>query len=338
MCGKDRSDAPAVPGKMSVSIDLATFERRFKNVCKFLTEQKLDALTVVLGPTDENVTESEASAFFHWLLGFEFPDTLIAITANSISFLSSKKKIQILEQLSRFSLKCNFFIRDKNDESLGYASVVSSISSCRRVGKIARTTGQDFATDWLAFAERNTNEFVSVQHISQIWCLKEKQEIDYIIYASQLCEVLLSDVVFENLKKNFFMSHSLLESKVFEGIETKSSGISGILPRGESVDYFEIYGVTIHQHKFFWNVEITCKYKSYMATVARIFISSAAPTEMREKLNQLNECRSLFNRCLKTGLTSKQIFQDICKSMEKIENIGSDFERYFGQSVRLLIF
>lgn len=319
---------------MSVTIDLRSVERKIGSIRQFLKEFKYEGLTVALGPTDENVTESDASAFYHWLLGFEFPDTILTITASTISFLSSKKKINILEQLKSLSIETKFFIRDKDNETIGLESIWSALCTKGRIGHVIRTSGSDFASDWLKFIQSKAEALEPIFHISNLWKVKDKKEVDYIIYASQLCEVLFTDVVFEGLKTNFNISRAALEGKIFDAIESRLSFLTRILPRDESVEYFEIFRVNISQLKNIWNVELTCKYKSYLATFSRIFVSSSIPQEQKNQLTIFYESCSTLLRCVRTGLTSAQIYDDICSIIKSKQNAGLVFDLHtFGQSV-----
>jgi nucleosome binding factor SPN SPT16 subunit len=317
---------------MSVTIDIENFERKFKLVQQYLTKGNFEALSIALGPTDENINESEASGFFHWFLGYEFPDSVIIITKDCVAFLSSKKKIQILQQLSQSSVRTDFVTRVKEDETIGLTRFYEPNLSVRRLALISRSTGSDFANDWVKFVEEKVPLVEKVTDVTSLWTVKEKTELDYILYASQLCEVIFNDVIAVALREYFSITSSTLRRQVLDVLEKKSHGIASILPRQESVEYFEIFDVKIIQSVDLYCVDITCKYKSYMSSFSRVFLQSS--TENVSKFNALNDARAHLIPLLKSGASSLSIHNDMKKYLKTLDQSGIVYNiASFGHSV-----
>ena len=60
-----------------------------------------DAIAVVTGSANEEELYSKSAALQTWLLGYEFPDTVIAICSRSITILTSPKKGVLLLRHAR---------------------------------------------------------------------------------------------------------------------------------------------------------------------------------------------------------------------------------------------
>lgn len=325
---------------MSVNIDITSFERRASAVFKYMDDRKFSALCIALGPTDEANNESEASSFFHWLLGFEFPDSLIAFHDGSVSFLSSKKKIDLLQQLKSSKISTAFFTRNKDDETMGYTAILRDIREKSKVGCLSRSMlSNDFASKWMQFLN-DSHRFVVevVNSVSSIWEKKDPQELEYISYAGQFCEILLSEVILESLKKNFNTSVSVLENKLLASVESKSSILSKILPKSESADFFELSKCELLPFKTHWVVSLDCKYKSYHACLSRSILSSSCPDEIRDKCDYAYQIRNYLHRQLKVGTQFKSIQNNVKNwSNENCPGFGPSFGDNFGHGVLCLL-
>ena len=83
----------------SVKIDREHLQRRIARLVAAWT-WPLDALLLVTGKTADDAMEHKVLAMHFWLLGIEFPETLIAILKTGrIIFFTSSKKVECLRQV-----------------------------------------------------------------------------------------------------------------------------------------------------------------------------------------------------------------------------------------------
>nr|KYP76018.1 FACT complex subunit SPT16 [Cajanus cajan] len=112
MADHRNGSAQAANGKASAvgtaySIDLNAFQTRLKTFYKHWDEQKTDlwgssdAIAVACPPPSEDLRYLKSTALNLWLLGFEFPETIMVFTKKQIHILGSQKKASILESVKK---------------------------------------------------------------------------------------------------------------------------------------------------------------------------------------------------------------------------------------------
>ncbi|KAL5060668.1 hypothetical protein RYX36_032272 [Vicia faba] len=104
--------AQAANGKSSAAgsayaIDLTTFQTILKSFYNHWDEHKAniwgssDAVAVACPPPSEDLRYLKFTALFLWLLGFEFPETIMVFTKAQIHILCSQKKASIIESVKK---------------------------------------------------------------------------------------------------------------------------------------------------------------------------------------------------------------------------------------------
>ena len=83
--------------QMSITLDQRLFNERIKNITSQLNEGQ--SLVIVAGVQNEDLIYLKSVCAQNYLLGFEFPETLMAISNSKVSFVSSSKKLGILATL-----------------------------------------------------------------------------------------------------------------------------------------------------------------------------------------------------------------------------------------------
>ena len=95
-----------------ITIDAERFFARLGKLEGSLTAHKadwdgMDALCIPLGPTDADTPYSKGASMHLYLLGYEFPDSIMLLTKGNFYFMATPKKCKYLKE----------WIVDKQDEN-----------------------------------------------------------------------------------------------------------------------------------------------------------------------------------------------------------------------------
>ncbi|XP_057979324.1 FACT complex subunit SPT16-like [Malania oleifera] len=110
----ERRNGSAQPGNgkaagagTAYAIDLDNFSKRMKALYSHWNENKSnlwassDVLAVATPPASDDLRYLKSSALNIWLLGYEFPETIMVFMKKQIHFLCSQKKVSLLEVVKR---------------------------------------------------------------------------------------------------------------------------------------------------------------------------------------------------------------------------------------------
>ncbi|PIA25479.1 hypothetical protein AQUCO_11400033v1 [Aquilegia coerulea] len=103
----DHRNGSAAGGGPSYDIDLQHFMKRLKVFYSHWKENKVDlwsssdALVVATPPASDDLRYLKSSALNMWLLGLEFPETIMVFMNKQIHFMCTQKKASLLENLKR---------------------------------------------------------------------------------------------------------------------------------------------------------------------------------------------------------------------------------------------
>jgi nucleosome binding factor SPN SPT16 subunit len=161
---------------MSIKLDISAFERRAERL------KQLGDLLFVTGLADEQLTYQKSTAIQTWLLGYEFPETIILSTAEKLYFLTSMKKSLILDQLKdQKTVKLEIFKRSKDPAAnkLVLSKLVDKIGP--KIGVVLKdvASGKSVSEWEAAFGDRSEKVDVSSE-IAVL--LSQKDESEMVIY------------------------------------------------------------------------------------------------------------------------------------------------------------
>ncbi|OVA08640.1 hypothetical protein BVC80_5555g2 [Macleaya cordata] len=94
-------------GGSGYAINLENFNKRLKAFYSHWTEHKTDfwgssdALVIATPPASDDLRYLKSSALNMWLLGLEFPETIMVFMDKQIHYLCSQKKASLLEVLRK---------------------------------------------------------------------------------------------------------------------------------------------------------------------------------------------------------------------------------------------
>jgi nucleosome binding factor SPN SPT16 subunit len=187
---------------MDVNINAEKFFQRLEKFQTDWTEHKStrwggsDAICIPFGATSSDaVSYSKSSAMHLYLLGYEFPDSIIVITKNSFYFMSTKKKCAYLESAlvgTSSPISVNLIEKDKDDGvnkerfhnllsviRKGGGKRLGSLFSVEYVGK--------FIPQWLDLVRQGEIEMFEIAPVlGMFFATKDEGEIDLSKRASVL--------------------------------------------------------------------------------------------------------------------------------------------------------
>ncbi|KAI3445460.1 hypothetical protein Pfo_002125 [Paulownia fortunei] len=111
----------------SYTINLESFSKRLKMLYSHWSEFKNDlwggseVLAVATPPPSEDLRYLKSSALNIWLIGYEFPDTIMVFMKKEIHFLCSQKKVSLLEVVKKSAkdavgVEAIMHVKAKNDD------------------------------------------------------------------------------------------------------------------------------------------------------------------------------------------------------------------------------
>ncbi|KAL7416408.1 FACT complex subunit-domain-containing protein [Mrakia frigida] len=192
----------------------------------------VDAIVVLVGDPDEDGVYKKSTALQTWLLGYEFPSTLIVFTKDQITFVCSSSKAKILAQLSAGSPDIPIVILPKGkDPSNHIPNVIKQIGETgegKRIGVLLKEKHKGKLVDeWtkaLGEAEKKLDEVDIAPGLSAVMALKDASELKHIATAARLNTTLMTHYFVEKMASTIEadkkLSHekasspSLVESKI----------------------------------------------------------------------------------------------------------------------------
>ncbi|GJJ12499.1 hypothetical protein Clacol_006742 [Clathrus columnatus] len=216
-----------------------------KNKEDYETLGDVDAILIVAGESskeDEPVrktTAFQAILLQTWLLGYEFPTTLILFTKDKIYFLCSPSKAKHLVQVeqSHPSVPIQIFVqpKPKDPPNDALANFLKVYRSCSKVGIIAKEkhTGKVIEEWEKALKEQGVKvESVDVAHcVSSFMAVKDDEEFKWMKTAANLSSTLLTHHVAVKLEQILDKETKITHQSFADQIEARiGSGDGERLP------------------------------------------------------------------------------------------------------------
>ncbi|KAJ2611732.1 FACT complex subunit spt16 [Coemansia sp. RSA 1804] len=160
-----------------------------------------------------------------WLLGYEFPNTLMIFTKEKIYILASQKKAKILQPLQSVADGVSLEVlvhgkdADKNKETFrtlvsvitGNGSSVGVLTDDATDGKIVDEWAAAYGPEKAAIAEHSVNRFVS-----SVLAVKEGSELESEKTAAAMCTSAMQDYFIDEMAKTFDEGKNISNEKIAE--------------------------------------------------------------------------------------------------------------------------
>ncbi|KAF5174981.1 Fact complex subunit spt16 [Thalictrum thalictroides] len=314
----------SAPGRGGTyAINLESFTKRLKVFYSHWKENRTDhwgssdALVVATPPVSEDLRYLKSSALNMWLLGLEFPETIIVLMNKQIHFLCTQKKASVLATLKKpakvtVGTEIVMHVKAKSDdgtalmdEMLGAirAQLKSSGHDYPVVGYLAKEAPEgNLLETWNKKLKTSNFQLADVTNgFSELFSVKESNEITNVKKAAILTSSVMKYHVVPKLEKiideEIKVSHSTLmddaEKSILEPARVK------VKLRAENVDIcyppiFQSGGVfdlkpsaSSNDDKLYYDSTsvIVCaigsRYNNYCSNIARSFLIDANPIQIK---------------------------------------------------------
>ncbi|KAI9708840.1 MAG: FACT complex subunit spt16 [Chrysothrix sp. TS-e1954] len=201
-----------------VVIDKDTFQNRLTS---FLTEWRNDkrnndvlfggatSIAIVFGKTDEVVGFQKNNAFQYWLLGYEFPVTLILLTLEKTYIVTTKKKASYLEPLNSSKTPIELLLRGKDhDENMKLFDKCTEIikSSGKKHGVLAKLQPiGPFVDEWKEAFNKTASDVEEVDVSNAIssvaLSVKDEKELRSVRDGARASSKILSKFLYDEMSQ-----------------------------------------------------------------------------------------------------------------------------------------
>ncbi|CAN8308167.1 unnamed protein product [Cochlearia groenlandica] len=353
------SRAPAgPPPKNTYSIDVPNFISRAKALYAHWSERNADlwgsagALAVATPPASDDLRYLKSSALNIWLLGYEFPDTIMVFTSKQIHFLCSRNKASLLEVLKKpahADLGVDLFmhVKPKGDDGTTLMDAIFRAirdlplgdgNDSQLVGHVAREAPEGKLLETWTERLKNANfQFVDITGgLSDLFAVKDNTEIINVKKAAYLAYSVMKNVVVPKLEnvidEEKDVTHSSLmdvtEKAILEPTKAK------VKLRAENVDIcyppiFQSGGkfdlkpsaasnddLLTYDPASIIICAVGARYNSYCSNVARTYLIDANPLQSKAYEVLLMAHEAAIN-ALRSGRKINNVYQAALSVVEK---------------------
>ncbi|KAL2347869.1 hypothetical protein Fmac_001869 [Flemingia macrophylla] len=299
------------------SIDLNAFQSRLNTFYSHWDKHKTDlwgssdAIAIACPPPSEDLRYLKSTALNLWLLGFEFPETIMVFMKKQIHILCSPKKASILESVKKpareeVGIDLVLHVKSKNDDGTAlmdaifqaiHAQSKSDTHDVSTVGYVSREAPEGKLLEAWAEKLKNTKfHLIDVANgLSYLFVVKSNEELISIKRAAYLTTSVMKNFVVSKLEnlidEEKKISHSTLMEET-EKVILEPSKVNCKL-KAENVDIcyppvfqsggeFDLRPSAVSNDELLHydsSSVIICavgaRYKSYCSNIARTFLIDA---------------------------------------------------------------
>ncbi|XP_022719587.1 FACT complex subunit SPT16-like [Durio zibethinus] len=340
------------------AINLDNFSKRLKILYSHWNKHSTDlwgasnALAIATPPVSEDLRYLKSSALNIWLVGYEFPETIMVFLKKQIHFLCSQKKASLLDVVKKSAreavdVEVVIHVKAKGDDGTGlmdsifraiYSQTNSGDHHVPVVGQISRETPEGkFLETWDEKLKNAKFELSDVTNgFSDLFAVKDETELTNVKKAAFLTSSVMRQFVVPKLEKVIDeerkVSHSALmddtEKTILEPARIK------VKLKAENIDIcyppiFQSGGVfdlkpsaSSNDENLYYDSTsvIICalgsRYNSYCSNIARTFLIDANATQSKA-YEVLLKAQEAAIGALKSGNRVNSVYQAAISVVEK---------------------
>jgi len=344
---------------MATQIDLSAFSTRIQAVYKAWANEKesgevskCDALVAYNG-ADQDVIYSKSTATQTWLLGYEFTDTIMVCCKDTVYFLASKKKIEILEQINKKKDKdspnVKLLTRDKTDkDSANFKKLVAAIKESGSGKSIAVYAKDKFSSEFLDAWKKAIAEFSTVDMSTWMGALmsrKDEKELKVVWKAATATVDVYNKYLKEQLMDIIDKDKKVKHKKFADGVESAMTDKKYVsvdpkqcepcyppIVQSGAGNYALKFSVNSDKNDMHFGAIVVCmgvRYRNYCSNICRTFLVN--PTDaMQANYEFLLTLFTKLTEKLKAGRRLSSVYQEVvdaCKSEKKelVDHLTKNF-------------
>jgi nucleosome binding factor SPN SPT16 subunit len=346
---------PGGGGSGAYTINLDNFSKRLKVFYDHWKEHNSDlwgssnAIAIATPPPSEDLRYLKSSALDVWLLGYEFPETIIVFMHKQIHFLCSQKKANLIGTLKKAAndavgADIVLHVKAKNDSGVGLmedivrAVCAQSKSDDPIVGHIAKEAPEGKLLE--AWADKLSSSSVQLTDItngfSELFAMKDTSEITCVKKASYLTSSVMKNFVVPKLEKVIDEERKVTHSSLMD--ETEKAILDPLKVKvklkAENVDicYPPVFqsggkfdlkpGASSNDDYLYYDsasviiCAIGARYGNYCSNMARTFLIDATPAQSKA-YETLMKAHEAALEALKPGNRMSAVYQAAVDVIEK---------------------
>ncbi|PLN77876.1 transcription elongation complex subunit [Aspergillus taichungensis] len=167
------------------------------------------SIIILMGKTDEANSFQKNNAMHFWLLGYEFPATLMIFTTEMMYVVTTAKKAKHLEPLKGGKIPVEILVvtKDAAEKTKIFEKCIEIVKGAgKRVGVLPKdTTTGPFAEDWKQAFKDASKELEEIDISSALssaaFSIKDTDELVSIRNASRACSGLMSEYFVDEMSR-----------------------------------------------------------------------------------------------------------------------------------------
>ncbi|GAA5943636.1 hypothetical protein JCM10213_008931 [Rhodosporidiobolus nylandii] len=320
---------------------------------------EVDYLLIVAGNSDEENPYRKGSALQTYLLGYEFPSTLMLLGKRKVWFVVSASKAKLLKPIetpeggSKVDVEILTRTKDDAHNKTLFEQIIQTIGDGNKVGALPKDKmAGKFVTEWQSVLQGSNADLKEVDvamGVSTLLAVKDAEELRNERNAATMTNKLMShfsDVMSAYIDSNKKITHEKLGEEIEQQLEDNKFWKKLNLQDGFETGFGDWCYSPIIQSGGNYDLKssaqtddqrlkpgvILCslgiRYKSYCSNVGRTFMID--PTAEQEKNYLfLVDLQKLAISELREGVTGKDVFQ---KVHDKIQSDRPDLLPYFAKT------
>ncbi|KAJ4721703.1 FACT complex subunit SPT16-like [Melia azedarach] len=359
------------------AINLDNFSKRLKMLYSHWTEHNSDmwgastALAIATPPVSEDLRYLKSSALNIWLVGYEFPETIMVFLKKQLHFLCSQKKASLLEVVKKSAkeavgVEVVIHVKAKMDDGTGLMDKIFSAvndqsksgeNNAPVVGHISREAPEGKLLEtWDEKLKKANFQLSDVSSgFSDLFSIKDDTELTNIKKAAFLSSSVMKQFVVPKLEKVIDeekkVSHSSLmdetEKAILEParikVKLKAENVDICYPPiFQSGGEFDLKPSASSNDTYLYYdstsviiCAIGCRYNSYCSNVARTFLIDANAMQSKAYEVLLKAHEAAIN-ALKSGNKVSAVYEAAVSVVEKdAPELAANMTRTAGTGIGL---
>ncbi|KAI1308574.1 FACT complex subunit SPT16 [Xylaria venustula] len=325
----------------------------------------VSSIVIMMGKVEENPEFHKNNAMHFWLLGYEFPTTLMLFTTEKLYVVTTAKKAKHLEPLTKGKFPVEVLVRGKDAAAneKQFITIVETIKSAgQKVGVLTKDTSKGpFVDEWKkVFSDKfpDAEEIdISTALSTAAFSVKDETELRAMRTASKACVALMnpyfldqmSDILDQEKKVKHSALAQMVDSKLDDDKWWKTVELPGKqkLPSdfdpssldwylGPAVQSGGKYDLKLHAEPNNDNLHagvivagMGLRYKSYSSVIARTFLVD--PNKTQESVYKtLHTAHNIVLKEIRDGAVAKDVYN---KALGYIKSKKPDLEKHFVKNV-----